>query len=159
MTRPKSTALPLSVRVPFIQQLGLELHAIGTGHSEWRVDLTDRHHNSRAVAHGGMVMTLLDVAMATAARGGTHAPGATTIEMKTSFMRPAVGEVYAIGKLLHRSTSLVFCEAHLYNANNELCASATGTFKTLRPAHAPPVHIPSGSAAPASSTHPHKDST
>ena len=53
-------------------------------------------------------MTLLDVAMAHATRsreGPRMAPtraGVVTIEMKTSFMRPAEGRMTCIGKLLHR---------------------------------------------------------
>jgi acyl-coenzyme A thioesterase PaaI-like protein len=46
------------------------------------------------VTHGGALMTLLDVTMATAARSAACNPdmGVVTIEMKTSFMR-AQGEL------------------------------------------------------------------
>ena len=127
------TKIPFPVRVPFVESLGLELHACAHGASELRVDLADAHMNSWEVAHGGVLMTMLDVAMATAARSDhLDGPGVATIEMKTSFMRPAEGELRALGKLLHRTSTLAFCEASVLDDTGELCAHATGTFKYLR---------------------------
>lgn len=82
-------------------------------------------------------MTLLDVAMAHAARSVHRhlpdlGPGVVTVEMKTSFMRPGEGELRAVGRLLHRSTTMAFCEGSVYAADRKLCAHATGTFKYLR---------------------------
>ena len=59
-------------------------------------------------------------------------PGVVTIEMKTSFMRPADGQWRAIGRLLHKTSTLAFCEGHVHNGRGELCAHASGTFKYLR---------------------------
>lgn len=128
-----SAPLPFPMRVPFVDALGLELHRFGDGQSELRIDLKPAHLNTWEVAHGGVVMTMLDVAMALAARashpGGT---GVATIEMKTSFMRPAEGQLRALGKLLHKTATLAFCEASVYDDRGALCASSTGTFKYLR---------------------------
>jgi acyl-coenzyme A thioesterase PaaI-like protein len=38
----------------------------------------------------------------------------------------------APAKLLHRSTTMAFCEASVFDDDNHLCAHATGTFKYLR---------------------------
>ena len=125
--------IPFPVRIPFVERLGLELHACAGGASELRVDLTEAHMNSWEVAHGGVLMTMLDVAMATAARSlNLDGPGVATIEMKTSFVRPAEGELRALGKLLHRTATLAFCEASVLDGDGQLCAHATGTFKYLR---------------------------
>jgi uncharacterized protein (TIGR00369 family) len=129
--------LSFSVRIPFVEQLGLELHALGDGDSELQLQLQPDQLNSWAVAHGGVLMTLLDVAMATAARSihkheADMGPGVVTIEMKTAFMQPAQGRLSARGKLLHRSATMAFCEASVFNAEGDLCAHATGTFKYLR---------------------------
>lgn len=129
----KREKIPFPVKVPFVERLGLELHAWSHGASEIRVDLTESHMNSWEVAHGGVVMTMLDVAMAMAARSqNLEGPGVATIEMKTSFMRPAEGELRAVGKLLQRTTTLAFCEASVVDAEGQLCAHATGTFKYVR---------------------------
>jgi uncharacterized protein (TIGR00369 family) len=129
----KPPPLPFPVRIPFVEKLGLELHGFRDGHAELRCDLHEALLNSWEVAHGGVVMTMLDVAMAHAARSA-HASGqgVATIEMKTSFMRPAEGELRAIGKLLHKTTTMAFCEGSLYDEHGALCAQATGTFKYLR---------------------------
>ena len=83
--------------------------------------------------HGGAVMTFLDVIMATAARSVQPGMGVVTIEMKTSFVRPApADEAHALvahGKLLHRTRSLAFVEGSVLDAQGQLCAHATGTFK------------------------------
>jgi uncharacterized protein (TIGR00369 family) len=60
--------LPFPLRIPFVEELGLELWAFADGKAEVRVDLAEAHLNSWEVAHGGVLMTLLDVAMAHAAR-------------------------------------------------------------------------------------------
>ncbi|HEY8877353.1 MAG TPA: PaaI family thioesterase [Roseateles sp.] len=125
------------VHIPFVQQLGFQLHSVGDGEAELRLTISEQHLNSWRVAHGGVVMTLLDVAMAHAARSVNRhlpdlGPGVVTVEMKTSFMRPGEGELRAVGKLLHRSTTMAFCEGSVYGADDKLCAHATGTFKYLR---------------------------
>jgi len=135
MTRQKRSpaALPFPATVPFVESLGIELHGFGHGHAELRVDLDAAHLNTWAVAHGGVVMTMLDVAMAMAARSAhPSGQGVATIEMKTSFMRPAEGQLRALGKLLHATSTLAFCSGELFDDSGKLCASASGTFKYLR---------------------------
>jgi uncharacterized protein (TIGR00369 family) len=82
--------------------------------------------------HGGVSMTLLDVAMALAARSVDPEMAVLTIEMKTTFMQAAVGNLVAKGNLLKRTTKMAFTQASVYDANNNLCAHATGTFKYVK---------------------------
>ena len=70
--------------------------------------------------------------MAVAARSVQPDMGAVTIEMKTSFMQPAVGKLTARGRLIHRSMTLAFTEATVLDAQGKACAHATGTFKFVR---------------------------
>jgi uncharacterized protein (TIGR00369 family) len=132
-----SDKLQFPVRIPFVETLGLELHRYGEGQAELRVDLDEAHLNSWEVAHGGVLMTMLDVAMAHAARSlrsqePGNGPGVATVEMKTSFMRPGEGALRAIGTALHRTATLAFCEGSVFNEGGQLCAHATATFKYLR---------------------------
>ena len=132
-------------RIPFIEKLGIELLRFDGGEAELAVDTADDLCNSWGVAHGGVVMTLLDVAMAHAARSplppdANRPPeqevpegrGVATIEMKTSFMRPGQGRLVAKAKVLHRTAATVFCEAAIVDAAGQLVAHATGTFKCLK---------------------------
>ncbi len=132
-----ATALPFPVRIPFVEGLGLTLHRFEGGQAELRLHVAPAHHNSFAVAHGGVLMTLLDVAMAHAARSpmlpdGEPFPGVVTIEMKTSFMRPGTGTLRVEGKVLSASASLAFTEGKVFDGQGKLCAHATATFKYLR---------------------------
>ena len=139
----KPGQLQFPLLIPFVEELGLELWGFGDGKAELRVDLDACHLNSWEVAHGGVLMTLLDVAMAHAARSvnlpahpatvNEHAgPGVATVEMKTSFMRPAQGQLRATGKLLHKTVTMAFCEGSVFDDGGRLCAHATATFKYLR---------------------------
>ena len=96
------------------------------------------------MAHGGVLMTMLDVAMAQAARSA--ASPATIARRRRhdrdedQFMRPGRGRAARrAGKLLHRTSTLAFCEARCSTTTAQLCAHATGTFKYLRA-------LPSGQA-------------
>ena len=131
------TPLPFALDIPFVQALGMRLWRFDGGFSEISLDVRPEMQNSWAVAHGGVVMTLLDVAMAHAARSTRNvdehgAPGIVTVEMKTSFMRPATGRLVATGHLLHATKSTAFCEGSVHDERGALCAHATGTFKFVR---------------------------
>lgn len=123
--------------IPFVETLGLELVSWQGGTSELALNLRDELCNSWTVAHGGVTMTLLDVAMAHAARspdqpGHPTSPSVVTIEMKTSFMRPGLGRLTARGRLLQRTASMAFCEGSVQDEAGQLVAHATGTFKYLK---------------------------
>ncbi len=130
-------AIPFPVHIPFLVGLGCELQRFANGEAELTLDLEDRHTNSFGVAHGGLLMTLMDVAMAHAARSQNldqpdGGPGLVTIEMKTSFMRPGLGRISVVGTVLHATASLAFTEARVLDNKGRVCAHATGTFKFLR---------------------------
>lgn len=119
-------------RIPFARHLGFELAHFADGRSEIRYTAQPEHLNTFDVTHGGACMTLLDVAMAAAARSQEPEIGVVTIEMKTTFMQPSVGPLAARGRLIHRTATLAFVEATIYDAQERACAHATGTFKYVR---------------------------
>ena len=128
-----SSPIPFPVKVPFVEALGIEMIEYREGHTELRIDLDAAHLNTWEVAHGGVLMTMLDVAMAMASRSVNPAGvGVATVEMKTSFLRPAEHRLRAVAKVLHKTATLAFCEASLFDDRGQLCAHATGTFKALR---------------------------
>lgn len=121
--------------IPFLQDLGIEFVSMDGGHAEVALRLLARHTNSWQVAHGGVSMTMLDIVMSMAGRSlDPTARAGVTIEMKTSFLQPAgkVGDrLVAKGHAVHRSTTLCFCNAELWNGDR-LVAQASGTFKYLK---------------------------
>jgi len=123
--------------IPFVDSLGFELLHFCGGDAEIAVTLSEAFTNSWGVAHGGLLMTLLDVAMAHAARSpdepdGPPRPGVVTVEMKTTFMQPGLGRLRATGQVLQRTASLAFCQGTVFDEKGVLLAHATGTFKYLR---------------------------
>ena len=136
-------AIPYSVHIPFISHLGIALELFENGQSRMVYELRPEHANSFGVAHGGMLMTMLDVTMASAARSVDKEMGVITIEMKTSFMRPGQGRLTSNGRLIQRTRSLAFVEATIHDAGGGVCAHGTGTFKYVKqPAGGPNTAIP-----------------
>jgi uncharacterized protein (TIGR00369 family) len=133
------------LQIPFVAHLGFELVRMADGQAEIHCRVRPELHNSWQVAHGGLVMTLLDVCMAHAARshegvpkpGEVAAPGLVTLEMKTQFMRPGESHLVAEASVLHRTATLAFTEGRVFNlqadgSRSPLCAHATATFKYLK---------------------------
>lgn len=121
--------------VPFLRHLGANVTVIAEGCAEIVLTLQQEHMNSWDVAHGGVTMTLLDVAMALAGRSlDPEARTGVTIEMKTSFLQPGGkpgSQLIAKGNAFHRSSTMCFCEGELWNGER-LVAKSMGTFKYLR---------------------------
>ena len=120
------------VEIPFVKLLGFALTRFEGGYSTIDYTPQPEHLNSFNVTHGGALMTLLDVSMATAARSVVPEMGVVTIEMKTSFMQPAVGALTAKGHLMHRTATMAFTEATVFDTAGKACAHATGTFKFVK---------------------------
>jgi uncharacterized protein (TIGR00369 family) len=128
-------AAGFGVEIPFVSLLGFELKRFEGGRSEIAYAPQPEHLNSFSVTHGGALMTLLDVSMATAARSVSPEMGVVTIEMKTSFMQPALpgpGALVAKGELMHRTATMAFTQATVFDAQGRACAHATGTFKFVK---------------------------
>lgn len=129
-----STGMPFPTEIPFLRELGVEFLGMENGRAQIALNLEPRHMNSWQVTHGGVAMTLLDVAMSLAGRSlDPQARAGVTIEMKTSFLQPGGtpgARIVASGHAFHRSTTMCFCEAELHDGER-LVAKAMGTFKYL----------------------------
>lgn len=135
--------LDFGADIPFIKLLGFELESWDAGEATIRYPATPQHTNSFGVAHGGACMTLLDVSMAVAARSLQRDMGVITIEMKTSFMKPSrikIGALQGKGHVLQRTKTMAFVEARIVDAEGNVCAHATGTFKYVTAAKDLPSH-------------------
>jgi uncharacterized protein (TIGR00369 family) len=116
--------------VPFLADLGLTLADDG---DTLQLVLQPRHLNRRGVAHGGLLMTLLDAALTRAARhADPHDHSVATVELKTSFLQPGRGTLQARGHCVHRSGTLAFCEATVDDADGRPVARASATLRYLR---------------------------
>lgn len=121
------------LNVPFLKLLGVRLISAEMGKGEILLALKPEHTNTWDVAHGGVLLTLMDVAMAVAARSSD--PGdrsVVTVEMKNNFMQAANGILRVKADTVRRTATMAFCEAKLYNDQGEICCMATGTFQFLK---------------------------
>ena len=132
MSDANASASDISIRsymsqIPFARLLGFDLTKFEGGESEILYTAKPEHLNTFDVTHGGACMTLLDITMAAAARSVSPESGVVTIEMKTSFMRPSIGPLHARGRLMHRTATMAFVEATIYDEKEQACAHSPGS--------------------------------
>ena len=95
-----------------------------------RPDLTNNFHN----AHGGVLMSMLDGAMSSAALSSTNFQRAVvTVDMSTQFFKPGRGRLVAHGRASGGGRSVCFCEAHITDDSGDVVARAMGAFKFVDP--------------------------
>jgi uncharacterized protein (TIGR00369 family) len=118
-------------KIPFVQHLGLTTEALGEGTARLSMPLPRQFTNSLGTAHGGIIMSLLDVALCTAAR--TLHPdsiGVITIDLSTSFIGGGSGtKLMAEARVLKDGRSLIFVEGEAKNEDGSLVAKAIGTVR------------------------------
>ena len=123
------------VAIPFVQHLGFELMLFEGGASQIDYTPLPEHLNSFHVTHGGAVMTLQDVVMATAARsvqqdmGGGHHRDENQLHAAGAGRRQ---QAHAKGRLIHRTATMAFTEGTVYDDQGRICSHATGTFKYVK---------------------------
>jgi uncharacterized protein (TIGR00369 family) len=116
--------------VPFTVQVGVKVERAESGEATVSLDLRPELLNNHGGGHGGVVMTLLDCAMAHAALSRVdYAREVVTVDMHVAFMRPSAGRLVATGRATGGGKSVCFCEASIVDADGELAAQAMGTFR------------------------------
>lgn len=123
-----------NIHVPFVEHLDIRIVEKSEGLVKLRLDPRPELANSWGSVHGGVLMTMLDVALASAGRSlDENCNGALTVEMKVNFIAAATGPVLGEGRAQRAGRSLIFSEGELRGEDGTLLAKATGTFKLLYP--------------------------
>jgi uncharacterized protein (TIGR00369 family) len=120
-------------RIPFIQHLRIRTEALGQGTARLSVPIEPHLTNSLGTVHGGVIMSLLDVALCTAARTlHPESIGVITINLSTSFIDAGGGaKLYADARVLKDGRSMSFVEGEAKNEDGALVAKATATVRVL----------------------------
>src|SRR5512133_522230 len=85
--------------IPFLDLLGVQIERFEAGTSRVTLAVRKELTNSWEFAHGGVVMTMLDVALATAAMSTEpDAPGLVTVSLSVSFVSAGSGSLVAEGR-------------------------------------------------------------
>jgi len=130
MSHAIEKARPVHRRIPFIEHLGIRTLALDDGRARLELELKAEYCNSFGTAHGGVLMTLLDVALCQAARTQhPDAAGIVTIDMATSFIAGGRGRLAAEGRVLKPGRTTIFAEAEVRNDDGTLVAKAIGTVR------------------------------
>jgi uncharacterized protein (TIGR00369 family) len=120
--------------IPFLAWLGARRERVGNGEAVVVVDLAPELLNNHGGGHGGVLMTLLDNAMANAALSRiAFTREVVTIDIHVAFMSPATGRLTATGRATGGGRVLCFCEAEVADAHGHLVAKAMGTFRYRQP--------------------------
>nr|WP_250481235.1 PaaI family thioesterase [Caballeronia sp. GAOx1] len=118
---------------PFVDALGIARVICSGGECELVLPLKRAHLNQWGIAHGGISMTLSDVALAMAARSVAETDiGVLTIELKVSFLQPGRELLHAKGRVLHRTSKMAYCEGEIIDKEGCIVAKALGTFKYVK---------------------------
>ncbi len=116
---------------PGSQLLGFRMVRVSQAEREVEVafEASEQLTNPMKQIQGGYLCAMLDECMSVAcmvASGMTSV--APTIEMKTSFYRPALpGPIRGIGRVSRWGKTIAFTEGELYDAEGRVLAKATGT--------------------------------
>lgn len=127
-----SADLPVS---PFLNFIGANYLGDENGESRFSLKLLPQHLNLFGSAHGGLIQTLNDAAMAQAARA-LHQGQKTvlTLQMQTYFLQTEKAidaELLVCARVLHHSATMAVCEANCFSQQT-LLAKSSGQFKFSR---------------------------
>ena len=122
-------------KIPFIAHLKIQTEELGRGSARLWLPVEPHLTNSLGTVHGGVIMSLLDVALCTAARTlHPDSTGVVTIDMSTSFIGGGQGErLLAEARVLKDGRSMTFVEGEARNADGALVAKAIGTVRVRMP--------------------------
>jgi uncharacterized protein (TIGR00369 family) len=118
-------------KIPFLSHLKIVTEALGEGTARLSLPIEPHLTNSLGTAHGGVIMSLLDVALCTAARTlHPESIGVITIDMSTSFIDGAKGrKLLAEARVMRDGRSMSFVEAEAKNEDGSLVAKAIATVR------------------------------
>ncbi|HEX2198422.1 MAG TPA: PaaI family thioesterase [Burkholderiales bacterium] len=118
-------------KIPFVTLLKIRTETLGQGTAQLSLPIEPQFTNSLGTVHGGVIMSLLDVALCTAARTlHPDSVGVVTIDLSTSFVGAGSGErLVAEARVLKDARTMSFVEAEAKNADGSLVAKAIATVR------------------------------
>ena len=131
---------------PFNQHVGVRIVRMEDGVASTEVDLGAHHTNTRGVAHGGVVMALLDSAMGAAVISAIPKEWwCATTGLSIQFIAGVrEGKLTGKGTVARRGRSIAFVMGEAHDASGRLVATAQGTWHLWphRPEMEPPANEP-----------------
>jgi uncharacterized protein (TIGR00369 family) len=118
-------------KIPFVSHLKILTETLGNGEARLSLPVETHLTNSLGTVHGGVILSLLDVALCTAARTlHPDSTGVVTIDMSTSFIGGGSGaRLVAEARVMKDTRSVSFVEAEARSEDGSLVAKAIATVR------------------------------
>ncbi len=118
-------------KIPFVSHLKILTEALGQGEARLSLPIEAHLTNSFGTVHGGVILSLLDVTLCTAARTlHPDSTGVITIDMSTSFVGAGSGaRLVAEARVMKDTRSMSFVEGEAKNEDGSLVAKAIATVR------------------------------
>ncbi|MGH8765846.1 MAG: PaaI family thioesterase [Burkholderiales bacterium] len=121
-------------KIPFSQHLGIQVDSLEKGVARLSMVIRPEFMTSWGTAHGGSILSLLDITLSMTARTLFDPPRSVmTIDLSTQFISTALGALRAEGRVMKAGQSTIFCEGEARDEKGELVAKAIGTFRAINP--------------------------
>ena len=116
--------------VPFAKLLGIEVDSVEPGHAVLSMKLRHEHMRNNAIAHGGVIATLIDSAMAIAIMALLEENERTvTVDLTIHYLRPVPeGSTKASARVVRAGRRVVTVSAELFDGEGKLAATAISTY-------------------------------
>jgi len=116
--------------VPFAKLLGIEIDSVEPGHAVLSMKLRHEHMRNNAIAHGGVIATLIDSAMAIAIMALLEENERTvTVDLTIHYLRPVPeGSAKASARVVRAGRRVVTVSAELFDGEGKLAATAISTY-------------------------------
>jgi|GEM_PF-6105318 len=117
-------------RSPFTLMIGLKFVQCQGHTSSYAVESAPELLDVHETLHGGVIMSLLDAAMATAALSDVDfLRVVVTLSLSVSFVCLAKGKLTAIGEVVGSDGAICRCKGKVFNKEGRLIATAIASFK------------------------------
>ena len=119
-------------KTPFTRLIGMQRDFSENGKAQISLDPHTDLGNVIGAVHGGVVVTLLDVVMASAAVSRVDfQKTVVTLNVDTCFLEPGRGPLTAQGEVVSCDDDVAWCQAKVCVAQGHLVAKAQGSFRYL----------------------------
>ncbi|MEM1335944.1 MAG: PaaI family thioesterase [Actinomycetota bacterium] len=121
--------------VPFAHLCGMRITEVDEDAQTMRIDMPLAEQLKRAGSlgqfHGGAIAALIDTAGTFVLVMVTEHPP-STIDMRTDYLRPATGDVYAVATVRRSGRTVGFVDVDVTDSTGRLVAIGRCTFSTRR---------------------------
>lgn len=124
----------------FGRTLGMNFNVLEQGRIEYTIEIGSQHLATPRAAHGGVIAAFTDALLGVAALSQVCELDkvVATVEFKLSFVNPVMLGDRLTGKadVIKAGNRLIFVEGRIYNQNNDLISTSSGTFNAYPKAKA-----------------------